>query len=663
MAFDLATAVVKLDVVGAAAAAAQIDDVGHRMQTFGRIATLSVTVPLAAAAAGAIKLAADLEQTSAKFETLLGSASRAQAMLKELRSFANSTPFGFRELTDAAGRMLALGTNAKDVLPTLRSIGDAAAALGTGTDGLNGMIRALGQMKAKGSVQAEEMMQLSERGVNGWKYLADTLNTDVVTAMEMVRKKQVDANTAIKAITSGMNRDFGGMMARQAETAAGKFSNLKDKITTIATEIGTKLLPSVVRLMDIIDKLLTRFENLPDGVKTIITAGVGLGALVAPALQTAGSIWSAIAINAAAHGIGAAAGGGISRYAGRKTANITLLEEAAKLMANQDLLQGSPPRGTTIPTTVPAPTQAPTQISLLGRAIKFTSDRVPILGKALATLTSPIGLAVIALTALTVALNAWINQGLGKATRELKDAQQARETVDITNTKNERARGLINRYNALRKSGKVTDKLKEETAYELNELFPGSVKNGVIPASTDKLFKDAESWNEDETVARKEAAYKRAQVAALKRSRSLWNIAGNRWNLFNYMSLTNYFMKAQAPGRIKDIDHKILKLEHEAKMLDLDAASYRKHVDPNDIGDYKLETASSIDNTAKQAAEDAARRIRNETVQLSAGAIAALRLQRDLELSGYIGAENKPIRQALWSKYSTMMKQKSNPHG
>ncbi len=78
------------------------------------------------------QLAAGLEQAKIAFTTMLGSAEKSDAMLKELKAFADKTPFEFLELQDAAKRMMAYGFAAKDVIPTLEAVGNAAGALGGG---------------------------------------------------------------------------------------------------------------------------------------------------------------------------------------------------------------------------------------------------------------------------------------------------------------------------------------------------------------------------------------------------------------------------------------------------------------------------------------------------------------------------------------------------
>lgn len=208
--------------------------VGGAMTSAGDAMTAAVTLPLSAGAVAAAKWASDVvgaaEQADIALSTMLGP-ERAKAMLEDLADFARTTPFEMSGLTSATQKLLAYGFAAEDVIPMLTSVGDASAALGAGEQGVDSLVRALGQLQAKGKASAEEMLQLTEVGVPAWQYLADVVsNGDIPKAMDMVTNGAVDADTAISALRAGMDRDFGGLMAEQAGTLQGVLSNLTDGI-------------------------------------------------------------------------------------------------------------------------------------------------------------------------------------------------------------------------------------------------------------------------------------------------------------------------------------------------------------------------------------------------------------------------------------------------
>lgn len=247
----------------------------------GAALDLSKGIVAGAAAAGAaigglgvyaVKLASQMENTKIAFTTMLGSAEKAGAFIKDLQSFAAKTPFEFKGLTESASQMMAYGIAAKDVIPTLTAVGNAVAAVGGGQDKIARVTTALGQMYAKGTVQAEEMRQLTEAGIPAWELLAKTLNTDVAGAMDMVSKRQVDAANGVAGLVSGMNERFGGMMEKQSKTVTGAFSNLMDGLEMAAISAGTKISESL-NLAGVLSGLADKIDQ----VNQVIQKGGGIG--------------------------------------------------------------------------------------------------------------------------------------------------------------------------------------------------------------------------------------------------------------------------------------------------------------------------------------------------------------------------------------------------
>ena len=280
-----------------AATSAQWQQFGSSMQQIGAQLTAAVSVPLAGLGAVALKTAGELEQNTIAFKTMLGSAERAGDHLSKLRDFAMRTPFQFTDLVMASKRLQALGFTAGEVLPTLKAVGNATAALGTGADGIQRITLALGQMSAKGKVQAEEMRQLAEAGIPAWEILAKTLKTDVSGAMALVEKRAVDSATAIPAILAGINQRFGGLMDEQSKTLLGRWSNFKDQMTKILSDIGAALTPVAGRLMDAMVNLgkeaevaVAKFRGLPEAIQNA-TIAIGLvGIAAGPALFILGQM-------------------------------------------------------------------------------------------------------------------------------------------------------------------------------------------------------------------------------------------------------------------------------------------------------------------------------------------------------------------------------------
>ncbi len=276
-------------------------DVGRQMTQVGGILTAAVTAPLVGVGAASIKLAGDMEQAQIAFTTMLGSAERAGAFLEELQDFAAHTPFEFTGLQNASRQLLAFGFQAEEIIPMMTSIGDAVSGLGGGEFEIQRVVRALGQMQAKGKTSAQEMMQLAELGIPAWQYLADAIGTTVPEAMKRAEQGAIDSRTTIDAVLQGMNSNFGGMMEEQSQTLLGLWSTFKDEATLALTDLGMALLPAIKQLLqglfpviEAVGRLVEMFTSLPAPVQQVILVGLAVAAALGPFLVVAGSILSAV---------------------------------------------------------------------------------------------------------------------------------------------------------------------------------------------------------------------------------------------------------------------------------------------------------------------------------------------------------------------------------
>ena len=270
----------ELDKIGSASKSAGGALGGMKDQIFAVAAGMGIQTGVAAFVGGlknaivsSFNLAASLEQATLAFTTMLGSGEAAREMLNGLRDFANTTPFEFNELQEATKKMLAYGFEAHAVIPTLRAVGDATAALGGGSEMIGRITVALGQMKAKAKISGEELRQLAESGVPALRYLAEGMGVSTAALQKMLEKGLIPANKGIDLLLAGMTKDFGGMMAKQAETATGKISTLTDSVKLLKTNMGLLVLESAktvvtsaTTFVDAINKKLGSYVNLQQAV-------------------------------------------------------------------------------------------------------------------------------------------------------------------------------------------------------------------------------------------------------------------------------------------------------------------------------------------------------------------------------------------------------------
>lgn len=234
------------------------------------VAIAGIGAAIAAAGVKAVEAAGKLQNVQTAFTNMLGSAQKAAAFTKELQGFAAATPFEFNQVTSAAQKFLAFGFTAEQVIPTLTAVGDAAAGVGLGADGIDRVTLALGQMAAKSRIQSDEMLQLTEAGIPAWQMLADKIGKSVPEVMDMVSKGAVDAATGINALVEGMNQKFGGMMEQQSHTIQGTWSTLMDGIDQTAAQVGLRLAENF-NVTGIFESL---GNTMNDFAQTVQTSGI-----------------------------------------------------------------------------------------------------------------------------------------------------------------------------------------------------------------------------------------------------------------------------------------------------------------------------------------------------------------------------------------------------
>lgn len=211
-----------------------------------------------------LKIASDMQQAQIAFTTMLGSADAAKAHLETLKQFAAATPFELPGLVQASEKLVAFGWTAQDSVKTLKATGDVAAGMNLGQEGIDRITTALGQMKAKGKVSGEELMQLNEAGINGFELLASATGKPVPELQKMVSEGKVSADVFINAFNNmqGPLAKFNGLMDAQSRTIAGMWSTLKD---TFNQGLATMAQP-------LADQLTAVFPQVLQSVQSIMTA-------------------------------------------------------------------------------------------------------------------------------------------------------------------------------------------------------------------------------------------------------------------------------------------------------------------------------------------------------------------------------------------------------
>ncbi|MEA5085104.1 MAG: tape measure protein [Lachnospiraceae bacterium] len=171
-------------------------------------------------------IAGERETSRISFSTLLGGQDIADKFLNDVIDFSNSTPFQYDDLTSMAKVLTTYKYKVDELMPTMKNIGDAGAALGMSTGDMNTVATGLGRMRSSGKGSLEYINLLQERGIDAIGYLAEAKGIDNAEVYERISKGLIDGAEAAQIISDAMSRDYSGSMKAISETFEGLSSTV-----------------------------------------------------------------------------------------------------------------------------------------------------------------------------------------------------------------------------------------------------------------------------------------------------------------------------------------------------------------------------------------------------------------------------------------------------
>jgi len=261
------------------ASMSKMKNFGRSTKQLGKNMTRSLTMPIAALGAAAVKSAADLETMETSFISLTGGAKEAADMMKNLNAFTAKTPFQIEAVAKSARQLIASGSGIDEVNQQLQFLGDIAATSGQPIDEIAAIFS---KVNAKGKVELESLNQLAERGIPIFTALseatglpADKLGAGAVSVEQF------------NAVLQGFSAEGGfaaGAMERLSQTASGKFSTALDNLKLAGAALAQSLMPVLKDILDKFVGLMQALTNLSPQAKKFMLIGAGIAAAIGPLL-------------------------------------------------------------------------------------------------------------------------------------------------------------------------------------------------------------------------------------------------------------------------------------------------------------------------------------------------------------------------------------------
>ena len=226
-----------------------------------------------------VEVRGQFEKTEVALTSIIGDNQKAQKLMNQTIALAVQSPFTLQQLTGYTKQLAAYQVSYEELHETTKMLADVSAGLGVEMDRL---ILAFGQVKAANYLRATEVRQFTEAGFNILGELAEYYSElegrmiSVGDVQERVTKRMVDfgdVEEIFRRVTSASGM-FYEMQSKQAETLAGQWTNLQDRIDIMLNEIGSDkegLLKGIVRMLA---SLIDNWEALADVIKMVVGAFV-----------------------------------------------------------------------------------------------------------------------------------------------------------------------------------------------------------------------------------------------------------------------------------------------------------------------------------------------------------------------------------------------------
>lgn len=213
----------------------QMKGVSDRLKS--SLAKLGVAFSLKELVSNVANVRGQFQQLEVAFNTMLGSAEQAGALMEQLVYTAAITPFGLEDVAQGAKQLLAYGLEADKVNGMLIRLGDIAAGLSVP---LNDLVYLYGTTMAQGRLYTQDLNQFTGRGIPMIQELAKQFGVAESKVKELVEEGKVGFPEVQKVIESltGEGSKFGGLMEAQSKTITGQISNIEDAFQTMLNNIG-----------------------------------------------------------------------------------------------------------------------------------------------------------------------------------------------------------------------------------------------------------------------------------------------------------------------------------------------------------------------------------------------------------------------------------------
>lgn len=235
-----------------------------------------------------VQVRGQFQQLEIAFETMLGSKSKAHALMQQMEETAAKTPFDLDGVANGAKQLLAYGESADKVNDTLVRLGNIASGLSLP---LNDIVYLYGTTMVQGRLYAADVRQFTGRGIPLVKELAKMYGVTADEINNMVSAGKIgfpDVQKVLNKLTDEGGQ-FYNLMEKQSKSLTGMISNLGDTWDQVQDHLGEQNQDLFAGAINAAGYFLEHLESILKMVKAVTIAyGSYRAALVLNTIATKG---------------------------------------------------------------------------------------------------------------------------------------------------------------------------------------------------------------------------------------------------------------------------------------------------------------------------------------------------------------------------------------
>ena len=240
-----------------------------------------------------LKESMNFEDSQIMFETLIGSAEKGKKLINDIDVMAKKTPMGNKVLRETSQLMLSYGINVKNIMPSLKMLGDVS---GGNTERFKRLAYAFSQVSAMGRLQGQDLRQMTEAGFNPLQIISEKTGYSMARLKEEMEAGNISfkmVQRAMKDATSEGGR-FYGLMEKRNKSAMGALDEMLDTFNQVARGIGDTLKPAFESVTRKMTKFLEWFKNASPWLQKLVGWVLVLTAVMAPLTIALGGLAIAV---------------------------------------------------------------------------------------------------------------------------------------------------------------------------------------------------------------------------------------------------------------------------------------------------------------------------------------------------------------------------------